>query len=38
MMGPGGYTFSDFFRVGLGMMVVSFLALLAGMVVFWGVG
>jgi di/tricarboxylate transporter len=37
MMGPGGYNFGDFARVGVGMTLVSFLALLAGMVVFWGV-
>jgi|FLYN01.1.fsa_nt_gi di/tricarboxylate transporter len=38
MMGPGGYTSGDFFRVGFGMTIVSFLALLAGMVLFWGIG
>lgn len=38
MMGPGGYTFGDFFKVGLGMTVVGFVALLVGMVVFWGIG
>ncbi len=37
MMGPGGYRFGDFFKVGVGMTLVSFLALLAGMVVFWGI-
>jgi di/tricarboxylate transporter len=37
MMGPGGYTFGDFFRVGAGMMLVTFLALLLGMSIFWGV-
>ena len=36
MMGPGNYRFSDFARVGLGMMLVVFLALLVGMVLFWG--
>ena len=36
MMGPGGYTFGDFFRIGLGMTLVTFLALLLGMIVFWG--
>jgi di/tricarboxylate transporter len=35
MMGPGGYTFSDFFRVGLGMFVVCFLTLLGVTVVYW---
>jgi len=38
MMGPGGYTFGDFFRVGFGMTIVAFFALLAGMVLFWGIG
>lgn len=38
MMGPGGYRFSDFFRVGLGMTVVTLLTLMLGMVVIWGVG
>lgn len=37
MMGPGGYQFSDFPRVGLGMTLVTLLAMLAGMVIFWGV-
>jgi di/tricarboxylate transporter len=36
MMGPGGYTFQDFFKVGLGMTMVTFLALMGGMVLFWG--
>jgi di/tricarboxylate transporter len=36
MMGPGGYTFGDFFRVGFGMTIVAFVGLLAGMVLFWG--
>lgn len=38
MMGPGGYEFSDFFKVGAGMTVVVLLALLLGMWVLWGVG
>lgn len=37
MMNPGGYTPADFWRVGVGMALVCFLALLGGMVVFWGV-
>lgn len=37
MMGPGGYKFSDFFKVGFGMTVVTLLALLFGLVVFWGI-
>jgi di/tricarboxylate transporter len=36
MMGPGGYTFNDFFRVGLGMMIVCFLTLLAVVFLYWG--
>jgi di/tricarboxylate transporter len=35
MMGPGNYRFGDYFRVGLGLMVVVFIALLAGMIIFW---
>jgi di/tricarboxylate transporter len=35
MMGPGGYTFSDFFRVGLGMFVVCFLTLLVLALAYW---
>jgi di/tricarboxylate transporter len=35
MMGPGGYRFSDFFKVGLGMTIVTLLTLLIGMAVFW---
>ena len=35
MMGPGNYRFKDFFRVGLGLMVVVFLTLLAGLILFW---
>lgn len=35
MMSPGNYRTKDFFRVGLGLMLVVFLTLLAGMVLFW---
>jgi len=35
MMGPGGYTFNDFFRIGLGMLIVCFLTLLGIAVLFW---
>jgi di/tricarboxylate transporter len=35
MMGPGGYTFNDFLRVGLGMTIVGFLTLLVVMPLFW---
>ena len=37
MMGPGGYKFSDFSRVGFGMTVVALAALLLGMAWIWGV-
>lgn len=37
MMGPGGYTFGDFFKVGVGMTLVTLLVLLVGLAVFWGV-
>jgi len=35
MMGPGGYRFADFFKVGVGMTLVTLFTLLFGMVVFW---
>jgi di/tricarboxylate transporter len=35
MMGPGGYTFSDFFKVGLGMTIVTIVGLLIGLALFW---
>ena len=38
MMGPGGYTFNDFPRVGAGLTLVCFLTLLACMRLFWGIG
>lgn len=37
MMGPGGYTPRDFFRVGIGMVVITFVTLMIGMVLFWGI-
>lgn len=37
MMSPGGYTSRDFLKVGLGITVVTFVALLIGMKFFWGV-
>lgn len=36
VMGPGGYKFSDFARVGLPLTIVCFIMLLIGMRVFWG--
>jgi di/tricarboxylate transporter len=38
MMGPGGYTARDFGRVGLGMTLVCFVGLIAGMLLFWNLG
>ncbi len=35
MMNPGNYRFGDFFRVGLGLLLVTFAALLTGLVLFW---
>lgn len=35
MMNPGNYRFGDFVRAGWGLMVVTFVMLLAGMAVFW---
>jgi di/tricarboxylate transporter len=35
MMGPGGYTFNDFLKIGLGMTIVTFLTLLLSMHLFW---
>ncbi|MEP7294133.1 MAG: SLC13 family permease, partial [Chloroflexota bacterium] len=37
MMGPGGYTPGDFFKVGLGMTFVTFVMLIIGLVLFWGI-
>ncbi|MCY3779292.1 MAG: SLC13 family permease [Chloroflexi bacterium] len=37
MMGPGGYKFSDFSRVGIGMTIVTLLTMLLGLALLWGV-
>lgn len=37
IMGPGGYKFSDFSRVGAGMTVVALLTMLLGLALIWGV-
>ena len=37
MMGPGGYKFSDFPRVGIGMTLVTLLTMLLGLALLWGV-
>lgn len=36
MIGPANYTFGDFFRIGWRLTIVCFLALLAGLMLFWG--
>ena len=35
MMGPGGYTFGDFLRIGLLMTAVTFVMLMLGLPLFW---
>lgn len=37
MMGPGGYTFSDFTRVGIGMTIITFVMLILGLMLIWGI-
>ena len=37
MMGSGGYRRRDFARVGAGMTLVTLLATMAGMWLFWGI-
>lgn len=37
MMGPGGYTLGDFFKVGIGMTLLTIITVLLGMIVFWGI-
>jgi di/tricarboxylate transporter len=37
VMGPGAYKFTDFFKVGLGMTLVTFIFLMIGLVVFWDI-
>jgi di/tricarboxylate transporter len=37
MMGTGGYRPIDYLRVGAGMTLVTLLAVLAGMWLFWGI-
>ncbi len=37
MMGPGGYTFGDFAKVGIGMTVIATVMILVGMILFWGI-
>jgi di/tricarboxylate transporter len=35
-VGPGNYRFGDFFKAGAGLMIITFVALIAGLIVFWG--
>ena len=37
MMGPGGYKFSDFFKVGVGITIVTLVTMLLGLALLWGV-
>jgi di/tricarboxylate transporter len=37
VMGPGGYRFHDYARVGLPLSLVVFVVMLLGLAVFWGV-
>jgi len=36
MIAPANYKFSDFFRIGWPLTIISFAGLLAGLVLFWG--
>jgi di/tricarboxylate transporter len=36
VMNPGGYTFKDFFRVGLPLTILAFVTILAGLHFIWG--
>jgi len=35
MMGPGGYIFGDFFKVGLGMTIITMIGLIISLTIFW---
>ena len=37
VMGPGGYNFGDFFKVGVGMTILTLIVLLIGMRLFFGI-
>ena len=37
VMGPGGYKFSDFSKVGFGMTLVTLLTMMLGLALLWGV-
>ena len=36
MMGPGNHRFGDFWKVGSGLMLVTFAMLMLGLILFWG--
>jgi di/tricarboxylate transporter len=36
MIAPANYTFGDFFRIGWKLTLLSFVMLLVGMILFWG--
>jgi di/tricarboxylate transporter len=36
-MGPGGYKFKDYARVGLPLTLLMFVVLLAGLAAFWNI-
>ncbi len=38
VMGPGGYTFRDFLRVGLPLTLVVFIAVMIALPIFWPLG
>ena len=37
MMGPGGYKFSDFTKIGVGMTIVTLLTMMLGLTLIWGI-
>jgi di/tricarboxylate transporter len=37
VMGPGGYKFKDYARVGLPLTLLMFVVLLAGLAAFWNI-
>jgi di/tricarboxylate transporter len=36
MMGPGNHRFGDFWKVGAGLMLVTFAIMMLGLIIFWG--
>jgi di/tricarboxylate transporter len=37
IIGPGNYKFKDFFKIGWILSVLSFIMLMIGMIIFWGI-